>query len=201
VAVLSGPTFAREVAAGEPAAVVIASAHGDLAAQVQRAFSGPALRFYASRDVVGVEIGAALKNVIAIGAGICHGLGLGGNSVAALVTRGLAELTRLAVALGGEARTLAGLAGLGDLVLTSTGDLSRNRYVGLQLAKGRELPEIVAGMDQIAEGVDTCKAVHELAQKTGIDMPISEAMYEILYGGKPVRQAIRDLMDRPLTSE
>jgi glycerol-3-phosphate dehydrogenase (NAD(P)+) len=201
VAVLSGPTFAKEIAAGEPAAVVIASADPELALRVQLAFSGPALRFYTSRDVVGVEIGAALKNVIAIGAGLCQGLGLGGNSVAALVTRGLAELTRLAVALGGEARTLAGLAGLGDLVLTSTGDLSRNRYVGLQLAQGRALADIVSGMDQIAEGVDTCKAAHELAQKTGVAMPISEAMYEILYLGKPVRQATRDLMERPLTNE
>jgi glycerol-3-phosphate dehydrogenase (NAD(P)+) len=201
VAVLSGPTFAKEIAAGEPAAVVIASTDPELASRVQLAFSGPALRFYTSQDVIGVEIGAALKNVIAIGAGICYGLGLGGNSVAALVTRGLAELTRLAVALGGEARTLAGLAGLGDLVLTATGDLSRNRYVGLQLAQGRTLADIVTGMDQIAEGVDTCKAAHELAQKTGVDMPISEAMYEILYLGKPVRQAIRDLMERPLTNE
>lgn len=201
VAVLSGPTFAKEISSGEPAAVVIASADPELATRVQLAFSGPALRFYTSRDVVGVEIGAALKNVIAIGAGICYGLGLGGNSVAALVTRGLAELTRLAVALGGEARTLAGLAGLGDLVLTSTGNLSRNRYVGLQLAQGRPLPEIVAGMGQIAEGVDTCKAAYALAQKTGVDMPISEAMYQIIYLGKPVREAIRDLMERPLTNE
>jgi glycerol-3-phosphate dehydrogenase (NAD(P)+) len=139
--------------------------------------------------------------VIAIGAGICHGLGLGGNSLAALVTRGLAESTRLAVALGGEARTLAGLAGLGDLVLTSTGDLSRNRYVGVQLANGRTLEEIVTGMDQIAEGVDTCKAAQELARKTGVEMPIAEAMYEILYAGKPVRRAIQDLMERPLTNE
>jgi glycerol-3-phosphate dehydrogenase (NAD(P)+) len=199
--VLSGPTFAKEVAAGEPAAVVIASGEGELASRVQVAFSGPVLRFYTSRDVVGVEIGAALKNVIAIGAGICHGLGLGGNTLAALVTRGLAESTRLAVALGGEARTLAGLAGLGDLVLTSTGDLSRNRYVGVQLANGRTLEEIVTGMDQIAEGVDTCKAAQELARKTGVEMPIAEAMYEILYAGKPVRRAIQDLMERPLTNE
>jgi glycerol-3-phosphate dehydrogenase (NAD(P)+) len=201
IAVLSGPTFAKEVAAGEPAAVVIASSEGDIASRVQLAFSGPTLRFYTSGDVVGVEVGAALKNVIAIGAGICHGLGLGGNSVAALVTRGLAELTRLAVALGGEAKTLAGLAGLGDLVLTSTGDLSRNRYVGVQLAHGRSLHEIVTGMDQIAEGVDTCRAAHELAQRTGVEMPIAEAMYEILYAGKPVERAIQDLMERPLTNE
>lgn len=201
VAVLSGPTFAKEVAAGEPAAVVVAARDTRLASQVQLAFYSPTLRFYTSSDVVGVEIGAALKNVIAIGAGICHGLGLGGNSVAALVTRGLAELTRLAVSLGAEARTLAGLAGLGDLVLTCTGSLSRNRYVGMQLAAGRKLKEILAGMDQVAEGVDTCEAVHQLAQKHGIDMPISEAMYDILYGGKSVRRAIRDLMERPLTNE
>jgi glycerol-3-phosphate dehydrogenase (NAD(P)+) len=201
VAVLSGPTFAKEIAAGEPAAVVIASTDPDLASRVQRAFSGPTLRFYASQDVIGVEIGAALKNVIAIGAGVCHGLGLGSNTVAALVTRGLAELTRLAVALGAQARTLSGLAGLGDLVLTCTGDLSRNRYVGLELARGRSLAEIVQNMDQVAEGVDTARAAHELAVKTGIHMPITETMYDILYKGKPVRQAVRDLMDRPLTTE
>lgn len=201
VAVLSGPTFAKEVAEGEPAAVVIAAREAALAEQVQTAFSGPSLRLYTSCDVIGVEIGAALKNVIAIGAGICKGLGLGGNSVAALVTRGLAELTRLAVALGGEARTLSGLAGLGDLILTATGDLSRNRFVGLQLAVRKPLPEILAGMTQVAEGVDTCHAARELSRRAGVHMPISEAMYEILYQGKPVTLAIRELMERPLTSE
>lgn len=151
--------------------------------------------------MIGVEIGAALKNVIAIGAGICSGLGLGGNSVAALVTRGLAELTRLAVTLGGQAKTLSGLAGLGDLVLTATGDLSRNRFVGLQLAAGKPLSEILTGMTQVAEGVDTCCAARELSRRAGVRMPISEAMYEILYQGKPVTVAIRELMERPLTSE
>jgi glycerol-3-phosphate dehydrogenase (NAD(P)+) len=201
IAVLSGPTFAREVAGGEPAAVVIAASDPELASSVQVALSGPSLRLYTSSDVVGVEIGAAMKNVIAIGAGICHGLGLGSNSVAALVTRGLAELTRLAVRLGGEPRTLAGLAGLGDLVLTATGSLSRNRFVGTQLAAGKSLPEICASMTQVAEGVDTCRAAHELSMKVGVEMPIAEAMYEILYRAKPVQAAIRDLMDRPLTSE
>ncbi|MFZ0592744.1 MAG: NAD(P)H-dependent glycerol-3-phosphate dehydrogenase [Bryobacteraceae bacterium] len=201
VAVLSGPTFAKEIAEGEPAAVVIAAREAALAGRIQAAFSGPSLRLYTSCDVIGVETGAALKNVIAIGAGICRGLGLGGNSVAALITRGLAELTRLAVALGGEARTLSGLAGLGDLVLTATGDLSRNRFVGLQLAAGKPLSEIVAGMTQVAEGVDTCRAARELSRTARVHMPISEAMYEILYRGKPVAVAIRELMERPLTSE
>jgi glycerol-3-phosphate dehydrogenase (NAD(P)+) len=201
VAVLSGPTFAKEVAAGEPAAVVIASKDAALAAAVQSAFSSPTFRLYTSGDVVGVEIAAALKNVIAIGAGICKGLGLGSNSVAALVTRGLAELTRLAVALGGKPRTLAGLAGLGDLVLTATGDLSRNRFVGVQLGAGKPLPEILAAMTQVAEGVSTCLAARDLARRAGIEMPIVEKMHEILYEKKPTATAIRELMERPLTSE
>ena len=201
VAALSGPTFAKEVAAGEPAAVVIASRDAALAADVQSAFSSPTFRLYTSEDVAGVEIAAALKNVIAIGAGICKGLGLGSNSVAALVTRGLAELTRLAVALGGKSRTLAGLAGLGDLVLTATGDLSRNRFVGLQLGAGKSLPEILAAMTQVAEGVHTCRAARDLARRASIEMPIVEKMHEILYEQKPAATAIRELMERPLTSE
>jgi glycerol-3-phosphate dehydrogenase (NAD(P)+) len=201
VAVLSGPTFAREIAAGEPAAVVIAAIDVNLASEIQVRFSGPALRFYASADVIGVEIGAALKNVIAIGAGLCHGLGLGGNTLAALVTRGLAELTRLAVALGGKPRTLAGLAGLGDLVLTATGDLSRNRHVGLELASGKPLKSILSSMSQVAEGVETCRAAHELALRSAVEMPIADAMYDILYRQRPAAQAIRDLMERPLTCE
>jgi glycerol-3-phosphate dehydrogenase (NAD(P)+) len=201
VAVLSGPTFAKEIAAGEPAAVVIAAKHSDLSSEIQLRFSGPTLRFYTSADVIGVEIGAALKNVIAIGAGLCHGLGLGGNTLAALVTRGLAELTRLAVALGGKPRTLAGLAGLGDLVLTATGDLSRNRQVGLELATGKPLASILSGMNQVAEGVGTCRAAHELARRCSVEMPIATAMYDILYGQKPAAQAIRSLMERPLTNE
>jgi glycerol-3-phosphate dehydrogenase (NAD(P)+) len=201
VAVLSGPTFAREVAAGEPAAVVIASEDTSAAEEIQRAFSTPRLRLYVSRDVIGVEVGAALKNVIAIGAGICRGLGLGSNSVAALVTRGLAEITRLAVTMGGNPRTLSGLAGLGDLVLTATGDLSRNRFVGIQLGEGRNLDEILTGMSMVAEGVETCRAAHQLGIKEGVNLPIINKMHEVLYESKDPRQAIRELMERPLTSE
>ncbi len=201
VAVLSGPTFAKEIAAGEPAAVVIAAADIALAEEIQRALATSALRFYASTDVVGTEIGAALKNVIAIGAGICSGLGLGSNSVAALVTRGLAEITRLAVTMGGSPRTLSGLAGLGDLVLTATGDLSRNRFVGVQLGQGHALAEIEAGMTMIAEGVATCRAARLLGLREGVDLPIIGQMYQVLYQAKEPRQAIRELMDRPLTTE
>ena len=201
VAVLSGPTFAREIAAGEPAAVVIASERLAEAESIQQVLSTPALRFYASTDVAGTELGAALKNVIAIGAGVCRGLGFGSNSVAALVTRGLAEITRLALALGGCARTLSGLAGLGDLVLTATGDLSRNRQVGIQLGQGRPLEQIQAEMTMVAEGVETCRAAYELGRKTGVDLPIINKMYEVLYGQKYPREAIRELMERRLTTE
>ena len=200
-AVLSGPTFAREIAAGEPAAVVIAAHDAALATHIQQAFSTSKLRFYTSSDVTGVEIGAALKNVIAIASGLCRGLGLGSNSVAALITRGLAEITRLAATLGGHPRTLSGLAGLGDLVLTATGDLSRNRFVGLQLGLGRNLSEILAGMNMVAEGVGTCRAAWQLGQKYAVDLPIVNKMYEILYASKEPRDAIRELMDRPLTTE
>lgn len=201
IAVLSGPTFASEVAAGEPAAVVIASEQLELAESIQRAFATPSLRFYTSRDVVGVEIGAALKNVIAIGAGICSGLGLGSNSVAALVTRGLAEITRLALAMGGEPRTLSGLAGLGDLVLTATGNLSRNRLVGVQLGQGRKISDILANMTMVAEGVSTCQAARQLGLRHAVDLPIIHKMHEVLYEDKDPRIAIRELMERPLTSE
>ena len=201
VAVLSGPTFAKEIAAGEPAAVVIASEQIELAEQVQQTFATPTLRFYTSRDVTGVEVGAAMKNVIAVGAGICRGLGLGSNSVAALVTRGLAECTRLAAAMGGDPRTLSGLAGLGDLVLTATGDLSRNRAVGMALGRGQKLEEILAETTMIAEGVATCRAARELGLRHRIDLPIIDKMYEVLYQGKDPRAAIRELMERRLTSE
>jgi glycerol-3-phosphate dehydrogenase (NAD(P)+) len=201
IAVLSGPTFAREVAAGEPAAVVIASEDTTAAEEIQRAFSSQSLRLYVSRDVIGVELGAALKNVIAIGAGICRGLGLGSNSVAALITRGLAEITRLAVAMGGTPRTLSGLAGLGDLVLTATGDLSRNRFVGTQLGEGRKLDEILAGMSMVAEGVTTCRAAHQLGIEKSVELPIINKMHEVLYESRDPRQALRELMERPLTSE
>jgi glycerol-3-phosphate dehydrogenase (NAD(P)+) len=201
IAVLSGPTFAREVARGEPTAVVISSEDQELAASVQREFSGPTFRLYANDDPAGVEIGAALKNTIAIGAGICQGLGLGNNSIAALITRGLAEITRLAVAMGGQPRTLAGLAGLGDLVLTCTGELSRNRSVGIELAKGRKLAEIVSSMTMIAEGVETTSAAVDLARKYAVDLPITEQMDSILRGGRSPREAIRELMERTLKTE
>jgi glycerol-3-phosphate dehydrogenase (NAD(P)+) len=201
VAILSGPTFAREIARGDPAAVVVASADPQVAREIQHAFSGPTFRLYTSADPVGVEIGAALKNVIAIGAGVCHGLGLGNNTVAALVTRGLAEITRLAVAMGACRSTLAGLAGLGDLVLTCTGDLSRNRKVGIELAKGGQLSEIVASTRMVAEGIQTTDAAVDLAQKYGVDLPITSQMHAMLRLGKPPREAIRELMERALKAE
>jgi glycerol-3-phosphate dehydrogenase (NAD(P)+) len=189
------------VTAKKPAAMVIAADDIAVAETIQRAFSTPALRFYTSQDVVGVEIGGALKNVIALGAGVCAGLGLGSNSVAALVTRGLAEITRLAVVLGGKERTLSGLAGLGDLVLTATGSLSRNRAVGMQLGQGRKLPEILAQTTMVAEGVSTCRAGFQLGLRHGVELPIIHKMYEVLYEHKDPRLGIRELMDRPLTSE
>lgn len=201
VAVLSGPTFAREIARGEPAALVIASEDEALAASVQAAFAGPTFRLYTNNDPAGVETGAALKNVIAIGAGVCQGLGLGNNTLAALITRGLAEITRLAIALGGRPRTLAGLAGLGDLVLTCTGDLSRNRKVGIELAAGRSIDEIVKSMRMVAEGIETTTAAMDLARTHGIDMPITEQMYAMLRLGRSPRDAIRELMDRSLKGE
>ena len=201
VAVLSGPTFAREVAGGEPTAVVIASKDQELAGSIQQEFSGPTLRLYVNDDPVGVELGAALKNIIAIGAGICDGLGLGRNTIAALITRGLAEITRLAIALGAHPRTLSGLAGLGDLVLTCNGDLSRNRTVGIELAKGRKLADIVGSMAMIAEGVETTAAACELARKCRVGMPITEQMDAILLGRTSPRDAIRELMERELRSE
>lgn len=201
IAVLSGPTFAREVARGEPAAVVVSSADETLAKEVQRAFSGPTFRLYTNGDPVGVELGASLKNVIAIGAGVAQGLGLGNNTLAALITRGLAEITRLAVAMGGEPRTLAGLAGLGDLVLTCSGELSRNRKVGIELAKGRSLRDILASTNMVAEGVDTCDAAVALGEKFQTDLPIIQHMHAVLHGAKTPQEAVRDLMDRSLKGE
>lgn len=201
VAALSGPTFAREVAQGEPTAVVIASRDGELAAGIQRAFSGPTFRLYTNPDLVGVELGAALKNIIAVGAGVCQGLGLGGNIVAALITRGLVEIRRLAVALGGRPETLAGLAGLGDLVLTCTGELSRNRQVGIRLGQGQKLPEILASMRMVAEGVRTTDAAVELGRKHGMDLPITQQVHAILHQQKPPSEAIRELMERSLKGE
>ncbi len=202
VGALSGPTFAREVARGDPTAITIASTDAGLAEAVQREFSDPTFRLYTNDDVIGVELGGALKNVIAIAAGVCDGLGLGHNSIAALITRGLAEITRLAVACGGEARTLAGLAGLGDLVLTCTGGLSRNRSVGAELGRGRKLPEIIAGMHgAVAEGVFTTTAAVGLARANSVEMPITQQMHAILHEGKPPRDAIRELMTRSAKSE
>jgi glycerol-3-phosphate dehydrogenase (NAD(P)+) len=201
IAVLSGPTFAREVARGEPAAVVVSSENAQVALDVQTAFSGPTLRLYTNHDPIGVEVGAALKNVIAIGAGVCHGLGLGSNTLAALITRGLAEITRLAVAMNGEQKTLAGLAGLGDLVLTCSGELSRNRRVGLELAKGRRIEEITGEMAMVAEGVETCAAAVDLGAKFGVDLPIIQQMHAVLYEKKSPRDALRELMERTLKGE
>jgi glycerol-3-phosphate dehydrogenase (NAD(P)+) len=201
VAVISGPTFAREVARLDPAALVVASEDAGVAEAVQNAFSSRTFRLYTSDDLTGVEIGGAIKNVVAIGAGVLDGLGLGHNPVAALITRGLAEMTRLAVAMGGNARTLAGLAGLGDLVLTCTGGLSRNRAVGVELAGGRKLDEIVASMQMVAEGIKTTDAAIELARRFSVEMPITERMYEMLHFGVPPREAIQRLMERSLKGE
>jgi glycerol-3-phosphate dehydrogenase (NAD(P)+) len=201
VAVLSGPTFAREVASGNPTAVVIASSNSEVARCVQEAFSGPTFRLYTNADPAGVEVGAALKNVIAIGAGICEGLGLGHNPTAALITRGLAEITRLAIAMGGQAKTLAGLAGLGDLVLTCSGDLSRNRHVGKELGRGRKLAEILGSMRMVAEGVETCGVAVALGAKFGVDLPIIQQMDAVMGGHKSPQDAVRELMDRALKGE
>jgi len=196
VAALSGPSFAREAARGDPTAVVVASPDEALAAEIQEEFAGSTFRLYTNTDVTGVELGGAVKNVIAIAAGVCTGLGLGHNSAAALITRGLAEITRLGCALGGRRETLAGLAGLGDLVLTCTGALSRNRRVGVALGEGRKLEEIQRGMRMVAEGVRTTAATLELARRHGLEMPITEQMHAVLYEGRPPQDAIRELMER-----
>jgi glycerol-3-phosphate dehydrogenase (NAD(P)+) len=198
IAALSGPSFALEVARGDPTAITIASSDADLARRVQADFSDPCFRVYTNNDVTGVEMGGALKNIIAIAAGVCDGLGLGHNSVAALITRGLAEITRLAVACGARRDTMAGLSGMGDLVLTCTGGLSRNRTVGVDLGRGRKLAEIIAGMHgMVAEGVLTTNAAVDLARKTKVEMPITQKMHAILHQGKPPRDAIHELMTRP----
>jgi glycerol-3-phosphate dehydrogenase (NAD(P)+) len=201
LAVLSGPSFAREVVRGDPTAIVVASQDLDTTQQVQKEFSGKTLRVYASNDVIGVELGGAIKNVIAIAAGVIEGLGLGHNPKAALITRGLAEMTRLACACGARRETLAGLAGMGDLVLTCTGGLSRNRMVGVELGKGRKLKEILQSMNQVAEGVLTTQAVMELARQQGIEMPITTQVHRVLQGLVSPRDAIRELMDRSLKNE
>lgn len=199
---LSGPSFAQEVAAGLPTAIVVAGGGSSVTRTVQREFSSPSLRLYSNDDVAGVELGGALKNVIALAAGVVHGLGLGSNTSAALITRGIAEITRLAVACGGRRQTLAGLAGLGDLVLTCTGTLSRNRSVGVELGKGRKLPDILSDMKgKVAEGVSSTASALGLAARYGVEMPIAEQMDAVLHLEKSPREAIRELMARPNRDE
>ena len=198
---LSGPSFAEEVAANHPTAVVAASVDERAAQTVQVALSFETLRIYTNTDVVGTELGGAVKNVMAIAAGMVSGLGFGSNTLAALITRGLAEISRLALFHGAQIETLMGLAGLGDLVLTCTGKLSRNRSVGEKLGKGKSLDEIVAGMNEVAEGIKTTLAVKQLADRAGLEMPITNEVKAVLYDGKSVRAAVNDLMTRPLKQE
>jgi len=198
---LSGPSFAQEVAAGQPTAIVAASVEAPDRLLAQSALSFRNLRIYTNGDVVGTELGGALKNVMAIGAGMIAGLGLGSNSVAALVTRGLAEMVRFALTQGARAETLMGLAGLGDLVLTCTGSLSRNRYVGQELGRGRRLEEVLGGMREVAEGVHTTRAFKTLAARFGIEMPITNEVYAVLYEARSAHEAAEQLMARPLRGE
>jgi glycerol-3-phosphate dehydrogenase (NAD(P)+) len=198
---LSGPSFAREVATGNPTAIVAASREPQASEAVQRLLSASVFRVYTNSDVVGVELGGAVKNVVAIGSGVVRGLGMGTNTVAAIITRGLAEMTRLALAQGARVETLAGLAGLGDLVLTCTGELSRNRRVGVELGKGRKLAEIVGEMREVAEGVKTTRAIYELGKRLNIDMPITASIHALLYEDKPAIEAANELMGRPLKKE
>ena len=198
---VSGPSFAKEVAAGHPTAIVAASKDAAAARAVQNDLSFENLRIYTNTDVIGTEIGGSVKNVMAIAAGMTTGLGFGSNSVAALITRGLAEITRLARREGAQVETLMGLAGLGDLVLTCTGSLSRNRFVGEELGKGRTLDEIVAELNEVAEGINTARAVKKLADRAGLEMPITNEVNAVLYDGKPAREAVAELMSRPLREE
>jgi glycerol-3-phosphate dehydrogenase (NAD(P)+) len=201
LAFLSGPSFARELANQLPTAVVIAAHDVEVGSRVMKQFRTPFLRTYASDDVAGVECGGALKNVIAIAAGAVDGMGFGHNTRAALITRGLAEVARLAMARGGSALTLAGLAGMGDLVLTCTGELSRNRTVGHEMGRGRSLEDVLASLGHVAEGVKTAKSAYDLSQKLGVAMPITNEVYAVLYSGKPIAQAVKDLMARELGYE
>lgn len=201
IGVLSGPSFAREVVDGIPTAVTIGCKNLDVAKRLQRLFVTDLFRVYAAKDVVGLEISAALKNIVAIGAGICDGLGYGLNTRAALITRGLAEIKRLGVMMGGEEGTFSGLSGLGDLVLTCTGDLSRNRSVGFQLGQGKKLNTIMEEMEMVAEGVKTTKSVHDLVATMDVEMPILEQVYQILYNDKDCSIAVKDLLTRELKVE
>jgi len=198
---LSGPSFAKEVVSGHPTAIVAASKDGAAARTVQTDLSFENLRIYTNTDVIGTELGGSVKNVMAIAAGMAFGLGFGSNSVAALITRGLAEVTRLARREGAQIETLMGLAGLGDLVLTCTGSLSRNRFVGEELGKGRTLEEITAELNEVAEGIKTARAVKKLAGRAGLEMPITNEVNAVLYDGKPARDAVAELMSRPLREE
>ncbi|HEX3597240.1 MAG TPA: NAD(P)H-dependent glycerol-3-phosphate dehydrogenase [Polyangiaceae bacterium] len=199
--VLSGPSFAREVAAHVPTNVVVASLNAALAVEVQRVFATDWFRVYSSDDPIGVEVGGALKNVIAIAAGACDGLGFGHNTRAALVTRGLAEVVRIAIAKGGNVLSIAGLAGLGDMVLTCTGELSRNRTVGFELGRGKKLAEVLSALGHVAEGVKTAKSVHDLAHRLDVDLPICNEVYRVLYEGKSPQRAVEDVLTRPLKRE
>ena len=201
IAVLSGPSFAKEVADRLPTAVTVASEDRVMAEEIQALFTTPYFRVYTSTDVLGVELGGALKNVIAIAAGIGDGLGLGASSRAALITRGLAEMVRLGTRMGARVETFFGLAGLGDLVLTCTGELSRNHYVGVMLGRGYTLPAILSDMKMVAEGVRTARSVHDLAAREGVEMPISERVYRVLYCGLSPREAVLELMTRGLKAE
>jgi glycerol-3-phosphate dehydrogenase (NAD(P)+) len=201
VAAISGPTFAPEVARGEPTALVVASPDEKVRVFLQKELSSARFRLYTNADLTGVEIAAAVKNIIAIAAGVVDGLGLGSNPVAALITRGLAEMTRLVVACGGKRETLSGLAGLGDLVLTSYGTLSRNRRVGVALGQGKEIHEVLSNMRMVAEGVNTAKSTVALARKLDVEMPIAEKMYAVLHEGLKPQDAINDLMERRLREE
>jgi glycerol-3-phosphate dehydrogenase (NAD(P)+) len=198
---LSGPSFASEVVENHPTAIVAASEDLEAARTVQAELSFENLRIYTNDDLVGTELGGSVKNVMAIAAGMVAGLGFGSNSIAALVTRGLAEVTRLALREGAKLETMMGLAGLGDLVLTCTGSLSRNRFVGLELGKGRSLEEIAAGMNEVAEGINTTRAVKKLVDRLGVEMPITNEVHAVLYQGKPARDAATELMRRPLRVE
>ena len=201
VAALSGPTFAREVAEGKPTGATVAARDLAVARRLQHALAGPRFRLYADDDVTGIEIGGALKNVMAIAAGMADGLGFGHNARALLISRGLAEISRLGVRLGAHPQTFAGLSGMGDLVLTCTGDLSRNRTVGMRLGRGERIEDVLAGMTMVAEGVRTAVSAVELSRRTGVPMPISEQVHGILHGGKDVRQAVDELFSRALKRE
>jgi len=198
---LGGPSFAKEVAQGMPTAVVVAGKNSAATSRVQSILGTDRLRVYTTDDVVGIEIGGSLKNVMAIAAGIGDGLGFGHNTRAAIVTRGLAELSRMAIKLGAHPMTLAGLGGIGDLLLTCTGDLSRNRKVGIEIGRGRKLADVLAGMNQVAEGVRTTKSAYELSRREGVEMPIVDAVYRILYEDMNARDAVVGLMTRPSRAE